>query len=738
MASVNVPSSLQTRDKKVEHVKAMKSVRLKKAQLIELLRNHKVNDAAVIDAQNVSEENLILILHQNKIRVEHDFFKELAKKLDLPFIEIEDLKIKCNIASIMPYKMLKENLSLPLEVSSERVKIVTSNPLNNKFFLLLENVLRKRIELFVAPIESVEQAIEQGYEKIHNNRALKELYYRHPEESAYNVLYPWQRKLVLGLLFITAILFVVNYPLSFILVFAVINIIYFCVNPVKFYVSLRGFKGSRRAVCVSHDDVEKLDEESLPIYTILVPVYREAKVLRHILQNIYKMNYPKHKLDVKILMEEKDRTTIREAIRLGLFGDPETVIEPMTPQKYEEFLKTFDAVIVPDAPIKTKPRACNFGLLRAKGEYCVIYDAEDDPDPDQLKKAVIAFSRVGKDCVCLQSRLNFYNPKENLLSRWFSLEYSYWFDYYLEGLDQVGAPLPLGGTSNHFRTNVLRDLGGWDPYNVTEDADLGMRIARSRLKTAMLNSYTFEEANSRVWNWIRQRSRWNKGYIQTYIVHMRHPRELIREMGWKQFLYFQLTFGGNIVLPLVNPLLWTITLLTLLIPGIFQFLFFYPIVYVCMVNLIIGNSVYIALHMGPYLLKKNYRSIPVAIAIPFYWVLVSIGAWKGTIQLIRKPFYWEKTEHGLSEDDVEDVFLVKKREQLVHKIVIEDAKKIGQIKAVECSTEGRLMLIIHQASKNDVSLPFSKVEKIGDVVIVRSSKNSTSIQKTPDIVTRNA
>ncbi|MEM2123662.1 MAG: glycosyltransferase family 2 protein, partial [Candidatus Bathyarchaeia archaeon] len=251
--------------------------------------------------------------------------------------------------------------------------------------------------------------------------------------------------------------------------------------------------------------------------------------------------------------------------------------------------------------------------------------------------------------ICLQSRLTYYNPKENLLTRWFSLEYSFWYDYYLEGLDQVDGVIPLGGTSNHFRTQQLKELGGWDPYNMTEDADLGVRISRRGKKTAMLNSYTYEEANSRLRSWIRQRSRWNKGYIQTYLVHMRHPRKLLKDLGWKRFLLFQLTFGGNIYLPLINPLLWAVTISTILVPGLFQFLFFHPLNYICAVNLLIGNLVYIGLHMGPFILKKNYTSIPLAIAIPLYWILISVGCWRGALQLISKPFYWEKTEHGISK-----------------------------------------------------------------------------------------
>ena len=698
-----------------------------KRWLVEKLRNYCNEDLSFLDNPKVNEQNLIFALQARRINVKEGFFAELANELGVPFIQDGDLEENSELAATLPYKVLLENLALPLNLSDGRIKIATANPLNKGFLTMLEELLHAKVELCVTSIDAIEHAAGKGYREIHKHRALGDLRYRNPDESAYRVLYPWQRRLIIGLVLFLGVLFVVNYPLSFIVVFAAINLLYFGVSPIKFYISFRGFRGSRRSVRVSDKDLKELSEQDLPVYTILIPIYHEAKILSHIIENVYKIDYPHEKLDVKIVMEETDTETINEAKRLGLFGKPETVIAPIIPVKqrtkpirmnslepsmrvidgdantvgalesvkatgggnsgvvltvkcnggeimeipesfvdsaddvvllkgkldelmtqYLDSLKVFDAVVVPDAEIKTKPRACNYGLQRAKGKYCVVYDAEDDPDPDQLKKAVVAFSRAGEDVVCLQSRLNFYNSKENLLTRWFSLEYSFWYDYYLDGLDHVGAPLPLGGTSNHFRTKQLREIGGWDPYNVTEDADLGVRISRKGMKTAMLNSYTYEEANNKLGNWIRQRSRWNKGYVQTYLVHMRHPRKLLKEMGRKQFFYFQLTFGGNIFLPLVNPLLWAVTALTLLNPGMFDFLFFYPIVYVCIFNLIIGNGVFILLHMGPYVIKKNYTSIPLAFIIPLYWVLISIGDWRGIIQLITKPFYWEKTQHGLS------------------------------------------------------------------------------------------
>jgi cellulose synthase/poly-beta-1,6-N-acetylglucosamine synthase-like glycosyltransferase len=182
-------------------------------------------------------------------------------------------------------------------------------------------------------------------------------------------------------------------------------------------------------------------------------------------------------------MEENDEETLSEAKQLGLFGAPQKMVEGVPNKEYAEFLKLFDPIVIPSAKVTTKPRACNYGLLSAKGELVVIYDAEDHPEPDQLKKAAMVFQRSGKDVVCLRSKLNFYNANENILTKWFSIEYANWYEFYLQGLDWIEAPIPLRGTSNHFRKSSLDELGRWDPYNVTEDADIGIRLARQHQKT---------------------------------------------------------------------------------------------------------------------------------------------------------------------------------------------------------------------------------------------------------------
>jgi cellulose synthase/poly-beta-1,6-N-acetylglucosamine synthase-like glycosyltransferase len=310
----------------------------------------------------------------------------------------------------------------------------------------------------------------------------------------------------------------------------------------------------------------------------------------------------------------------------------------------------FEHVIVPHSFPKTKPKACNYGLIKARGEFVVIYDAEDLPDSDQLKKVVVAFRKVDENVVCIQAKLNYFNRNQNLLTRWFTLEYSMWFDLFLPGLDASGAPVPLGGTSNHFRRVKLEELGGWDPYNVTEDADLGVRMHKAGYKTVLVDSTTLEEANSDVKNWIRQRSRWVKGYIQTWLVHSRHPIALWKSIGTRAFFGFQLTVGGTFFGLLLNPISWFITILWFLTHwGFIQQIFAPPVYYFSLINFLVGNFAFVYMSMAGALRRRYYDMVKYALIIPGYWLLMTIGAWKGMIQLIYKPFFWEKTIHGLDK-----------------------------------------------------------------------------------------
>jgi cellulose synthase/poly-beta-1,6-N-acetylglucosamine synthase-like glycosyltransferase len=383
-------------------------------------------------------------------------------------------------------------------------------------------------------------------------------------------------------------------------------------------------------MAIEPDEVAALRDSELPLYSILVPMYKEPTVLPILAAALKRMDYPAAKLDIKLVLEEDDHETIEAAKALGLASN-------------------FEIVRVPRSQPRTKPKACNYALRLARGKYLTIYDAEDKPEPDQLKKMVVAFRKLGDQAACIQAHLNYFNAEENWLTRMFTLEYSLWFDMFLPALDELRVPIPLGGTSNHFDLAKLREVGAWDPFNVTEDADLGLRFAALGYHVGVVNSVTFEEATSHVGNWIRQRSRWIKGYIQTWLVNMRHPVALFRRVGWKGFCSFQLFVGGCILSGLVYPflvipsLLWLFTRSGLIYP-----FFPTPVLLISTINLIVGNSCLIYLSMLAVAKRRYVALLPYALTVPAYWFLLSIAAYKGLWQLVTKPFYWEKTVHGLS------------------------------------------------------------------------------------------
>ncbi len=427
-------------------------------------------------------------------------------------------------------------------------------------------------------------------------------------------------------------------PLIFIQIFiGVLSSIYLIDVLFNLYLVLKGLRGSAE-IKSTPVELNKLDNGRLPIYTILCPMYKEAHVLPQFIAGIEKLEWPKDKLDVILLLEEDDTESIEAFEEMNL----------------PSYLRR---VIVPHSLPKTKPKACNYGLSFARGQYTVIFDAEDIPDPQQLKKAYLGFKKAGKKVACLQARLSFYNINQNLLTRFFTAEYALWFGMTLSGLQSLNTTIPLGGTSNHFRTRDLKKLFAWDPFNVTEDADLGMRLFKLGYQTAMLDSVTLEEGNSNVRNWIRQRSRWIKGYMQTYLVHTRESRAFIRERGI-HVLFFHLVIGGKIAFIFINPLLWMVTILyftmyAVLGPFIDTF-YPQPVLYIAITSLIFGNYLYLFCHIMGCVKNGQWGLIKYIYLIPLYWILISVAGALALYQLIVKPFYWEKTVHGLHLKKKED------------------------------------------------------------------------------------
>ncbi|GAA2139184.1 glycosyltransferase family 2 protein [Glycomyces algeriensis] len=412
------------------------------------------------------------------------------------------------------------------------------------------------------------------------------------------------------------------------------------------YLAVIGFKlamvlGSGRSTAMRFEPgaLQTFPDTELPRYTVLVPLYREAAVVPGLVRRLSALDYPADKLEILLLVEADDGET-RTALAAQGLGP------------------AFKTVVVPDTLPKTKPKACNVGLARATGELCVIFDAEDRPDTDQLRKAALAFRVLPDRVVCVQAELQYWNPWTNWLTRCFSAEYATNFSLTLHGMDRHRLAIPLGGTSNHFRIDALRDLGGWDPYNVTEDADLGIRIARRGWDVRMFVSVTEEEANSRLGNWIRQRSRWIKGYMQTWLVHSREPVKLWRELGTRKTLAIHLTLGFSTVTTLINPLMWALTLSYFVFGPQWMEPLFPPVVlYGGMFAMIAGNALMCYALMLGCLKRGLYAAVRAMLTVPLYWGLMSVAAYKALGQLLQpsKRHFWELTEHGLdTSDEVEE------------------------------------------------------------------------------------
>ena len=437
---------------------------------------------------------------------------------------------------------------------------------------------------------------------------------------------------VLLILAITIFLeFLIFSPLkTLIATVGVLTFIYFIDFIFTLIVMTRSF-GKKSELKFTKEQLVEINDSILPKYTILCPLYRESEVIEQFSKAIEIIDWPKEKLEVLLLLEEDDLKTINKAYDLKL-------------PSY------FKIEIVPNSLPKTKPKACNWGLNKATGEYIVVYDAEDKPDPLQLKKAYIGFQKLPEKTACLQCKLNYYNQNQNILTRLFTAEYSYWFEIALPGLQSLDTIIPLGGTSNHFKTKLLKQLQGWDPFNVTEDCDLGTRLFKEGYKTSVIDSETLEEANSNLNSWIKQRSRWIKGYMQTYLVHMRNPFKFISEFK-SHAIIFQLVIGMRMVFMIINPIMWLMTISYFLmypivgpsIESLYPWYIFYPAVF-C---LIIANFTYFYSYMIASAKKEKWELMQYIYLIPFYWIFTSVSAGIAFYQLITKPYYWEKTKHGL-------------------------------------------------------------------------------------------
>ncbi len=366
----------------------------------------------------------------------------------------------------------------------------------------------------------------------------------------------------------------------------------------------------------------------LPCVSVLVPLYKEKEIAEVLIARLQRLTYPKALLDVILVLEEQDDVTKAA----------------LSDVKLPSWIRALEVPKLGN--LTTKPRAMNYALDFCRGEILGVWDAEDAPLPDQIETVVRQFATAPKDVVCLQGTLDYYNPRTNWRSRCFTIEYSGWFRVVLKGIARLGLVVPLGGTTFFFRRDKLVELGGWDAHNVTEDADLGVRLCRAGYRTEIVNTTTYEEANFRAWPWIKQRSRWLKGFMVTYLVHMRAPLRLLRDLGPLRFLGFQAFFLGTLGQFLLAPVLWVFWLVYLGLPHPFQHIAAPEFLYGCIYLFLIAEAANILVGMLGVVAGNRRFLLPWVPTMVLYYPLGVLAAYKGLWELAVRPFFWDKTQHG--------------------------------------------------------------------------------------------
>ena len=373
-------------------------------------------------------------------------------------------------------------------------------------------------------------------------------------------------------------------------------------------------------------------DSELPIYTIIVALYREEAIVAHLLKALDQLDYPRAKLDTKLVVEADDLTTIA-ALRVARTRFP------------------FEIVVAPPGTHRTKPRALNIALPFARGALTCVFDAEDEPSSTQLRQAAGLFARAPADLACLQARLVVDNHADNWLTRLYAIDYATLFEVVDPGFANLRLPVPLGGSSNHFRTAALHAVGGWDAWNVTEDADLGLRLARFGYEVATFDSETLEEAPAALPAFLRQRTRWLKGWMQTLFINARNPVRLGRELGRLRASCTLIGLGGAII----GALLWPLFCVSPLADAVYG-----PLLAPQSASEILHsrlwcfNAVYGAIALfgsiGLAMQRQNLRDLwPSLLLWPIYQGLITIAAWRAAVELWRNPYGWAKTEHGLAK-----------------------------------------------------------------------------------------
>ncbi len=364
------------------------------------------------------------------------------------------------------------------------------------------------------------------------------------------------------------------------------------------------------------------NRKEFPLVTILVPLKQENEVIHQTFSAISNLNYPSSSIQGIIIVESTDTLT-KKSIETSIIPDG------------------FEVMEIPTLPPFTKGRAIQRALLVAKGKYITIYDAESRPEPNQVIKAVEILEKE-KGKTCLQSIIRIENAKENEITSFFASEFWDWYDKRMVNLHKRGIPFGLGGNSFFLATETLKEVGGWDPFNVTEDAELTVRLIKNNVDIKLMNSITHEACPSTMKNWIKQRTRWSKGLLTTSIIHLISGKFGFKGFTFKQWYHFWLRmYVGN------------------LIPFFFAFIFilflFQSFSYenFVLVNIVLAINLVPSLIVSMWADKKNFNTMGIKIRIHnlfavtlIYWGMYLWAGFRANYEFLFSPLKWHKTDHS--------------------------------------------------------------------------------------------
>jgi cellulose synthase/poly-beta-1,6-N-acetylglucosamine synthase-like glycosyltransferase len=551
------------------------------------------------------------------------YYEALAEILHLPFLplldpdQVEDLPGADSQLIDPTVVRLRHQARAPITV------IVPSAEKLGSLIARLDSSPPLRAMMAATTPSALRAALWQAGRSRRLRETVEQLFGDTPEASARITLWGRQGFYTGAALSILAVVAVAE-PVIALLVLHILLSAFFLASFLIRLLALRASRG------VGTRPLPRLPTIRRPVYSVFVALYREAAVVPQLIDTLNRLAWPVACLDIKLICEADDQETLDAlaATRLG---------------------RQYEIVEVPPGGPRTKPKALSYALGAARGEYLVIYDAEDRIDPLQLEEAWRTFEAGPSRIACLQAPLVITNARESWLSALFAIEYAGLFRVLLPRLAAARMPMPLGGTSNHFRTRVLQRVGGWDPYNVTEDADLGLRLYRLGYRCGTLSRPTYEEAPTEVRAWLGQRTRWFKGWLQTWLVLMRRPSHVVKEMGLGPSLVFQVLIGGLLLSSLAHPLIvaylgliaWQLLFQEAHRVGTLEFTLFA----VDIVNIFGSYAVFIALGRAGMTAEER-AAVGLRWAwTPIYWLLVSKAAWRAVRELRSNPFFWNKTVH---------------------------------------------------------------------------------------------